>query len=364
MSQTMNRVLVGGLVGLLGWRAIGPHGRKNLLQALVEISAGLEQNRLAQAQAQGQLVEQPAQAGYQTPFQFEALASINNQSFATANIIDLPVPKLQSLVDPSPLTDDSDGKWRDVIVHPSVVLIVGKRGSGKSALAYRLLEVFKHQLTPYIVGAPSASRKLLPEWVGFAPTLEELPRKTIALIDEAYLQFHSRRSMAEASTAMSQILNLSRQREQTLVFVSQEARQIDKNVSSSANVIVFKDLGALQLEFDRREFRKLAEQSTQAMSLVEGDKRKWSYVYSPDTDCVGLLNSDLPSFWKPSLSKVFASEDIPATFRAGERTSIEERVKRAIDLRSQGHSYAEIAKVLGVSKSTVVNYLKDYPYKQ
>ncbi len=57
MSQTMNRVIIGGLVGLLGWRAIGPQGRQNLLQAMIEISAGLEQSRLAQAQAQ--LVEHP-----------------------------------------------------------------------------------------------------------------------------------------------------------------------------------------------------------------------------------------------------------------------------------------------------------------
>ena len=91
---------------------------------------------------------------------------------------------------------DNDARWRDVIVPPSVVLILGKRGSGKSALGYRLLELFRYQLTRYVVGIPGNARKPLPKWIGIAPTLEELPMKAIALIDEVYLHYHARGSMA------------------------------------------------------------------------------------------------------------------------------------------------------------------------
>ena len=71
--------------------------------------------------------------------------------------------------------------------------------------------------------------------------------------------------MAQDSKAMSQSLNLSRQRNQTLIFVSQEARQVDKNIASSASVVVFKELGILQPEFDRPELRKLVAQATEAL---------------------------------------------------------------------------------------------------
>ena len=145
-----------------------------------------------------------------------------------------------------------------MIVHPAVVLILGKRGSGKSALAYRVLESFRYALSPYVVGVPAQARELLPDWIGVAPTLENLPAKSIALVDEAYLSYHARGSQAAASRSMSQALNLSRQRDQTLIFVSQESRQVDKNIASSANVVVFKELGMLQLEFDRRELNKVA----------------------------------------------------------------------------------------------------------
>ena len=41
----------------------------------------------------------------------------------------------------SPATVDI--RWHEALLHPAVVLILGKRGSGKSALAYRLLELFQ-----------------------------------------------------------------------------------------------------------------------------------------------------------------------------------------------------------------------------
>ena len=77
-------------------------------------------------------------------------------------------------------------------------------------------------------------------------SFEDLPRGSVAVIDEAYLQFHSRESMAEQGRAISGLVNLSRQRDQTLIFVTQEARQIDRNIASSANVVVFKQPGMLQ----------------------------------------------------------------------------------------------------------------------
>ena len=90
---------------------------------------------------------------------------------------------------------------------------------------------------------------------------------------------------------------------------------------------------------------------------------KWAYVYSPDTDFTGLLESELPTFWKSSLSKLFASAGTPSSTRKARTLNPDEKAKRAQDLKGRGYSYSQIAKELGVSKSTVVNYLKGYPYR-
>ena len=134
------------------------------------------------------------------------------------------------------------GKWLKLIHHPSIVVILGGRGKGKSALGYRLLEYLRWTANIYVVGLPQEARKLLPDWVGMVASLEDVPPKSIALVDEAYMPYHARSSMAAEAKAMSQRVNLSRQREQTLIFVSQEGRQLDLNIASSANIMIFKDL--------------------------------------------------------------------------------------------------------------------------
>ena len=142
-----------------------------------------------------------------------------------------------------------------------------------------------------------------------------------------------------------------------MIFVTQEARQVDRNIASSATVIAFKEMGMLQSEFDRPELRKLVGQAREAIGSLRGDRRRWSYVYSPDADQKGLLENELATFWKPALSTVFASAGQVAVHRTAKRLTRQEKTQQAMALRSEGHSLREIANMLGVSKSTVVNYL-------
>ena len=240
---------------------------------------------------------------------------------------------------------------------------MGRDSYGKSALGYRLLELLRFGLAPFAVGVPSHARKLLPDWIGIAPSLEDIPPKSVALTDEAYIHYHARRSMAQDNMSMSRLLNLSRQREQTLIFVSQEARQVDRNISSSANVVVFKDLGILQLEFDRPELRRLTTEASEMFSKVSGDKRRWAYVYSPDADFIGMLENELANFWVPRLSRMFASSSGEVKTRRPDKMTVALKAEKAKGLQERGLSVRETATELGVSPATVINYLKGYPYR-
>ena len=46
----------------------------------------------------------------------------------------------------------NDSKWLEMIPDPSVVVILGRRGSGKSALGHRLLELFRYRSLPFVLG--------------------------------------------------------------------------------------------------------------------------------------------------------------------------------------------------------------------
>ena len=286
-----------------------------------------------------------------------ALASVVRRPTGVGPIETWRAPRVES-------PREVDGEWRRVIIHPSIVLILGKRGSGKSALGYRLLEVFRHALRTYVLGAPKGGQRLLPGWMGIAEDLEMIPQKSMVLVDEAYLRYHARENLAAESRKMSRVLNLSRQRQQTLIFISQEARQIDKNIGSSANVVIFKDLGMLQLQFDRRELTKIACQAKEALALAEGDKRRWSYVFSPDANFAGLLENGQPSFWSRGLSCLYASSSSLSGSRIAASRTPSQKAEKAKELRAHGVSYREIAQTLGVTKTTVLNYIRDYPYRK
>ena len=364
MEIPWGKLILGGLAGIATWKSFSPDQQQKVL-SFVELSVltlGQVGIALAEQQQLALLASQelkPAPDPTPLPPPPDWLDDALRQSFADYQ----PLSESVTREEPHTLQVDPDGKWREVIVPPAVVLVLGKRGSGKSALAYRLLELFRYQLSCYVVGAPAKARQLLPDWIGIVPALEDLPNKSIAVVDEAYLAYHARESMSQESKAMSQMLNLSRQREQTLIFVAQEARQVDKNIASTASVLAFKELGMLQPEFERPELRKLMAAAGEGLRGTSGDKRKWAYVYSPDADFVGLLASELASFWKPSLSRLFAAEGTPAKSRTAERITPKEKAQIARGLRDQGLSYSQISHRLGVSKSTVANYLKGYPYR-
>jgi len=275
--------------------------------------------------------------------------------------------QIESIVVPCALIPpvlEKDANWLKTVIHPSVVLVLGKRGSGKSALGYRLLELFRYKLTPYVLGIPAKAQKLLPDWIGVAQDLDEIPQDSIVLIDEAYLSYHSRGSFKTQSMEMSQLVNLSRQRNQTIIFVTQEARQIDKNIASQANVVVFKEPAILQSQFERPELNDITARAKLAFSNLNGDKREWAYVYSPDADFIGLMESALPTFWSTELSHAFAASDPVSSTRLPKNVTKEEKKAKAKELRKSRLSYRKIANMLNINEGTAYNYVNDYPYKK
>jgi len=91
-------------------------------------------------------------------------------------------PSVISLLAPKPPPDPQTieaSNWLRLIKHPSIVIILGKRGSGKSALGYRLLQLLRWTANLYVVGLPKDARKYLPDWIGMATRLEEVPVTSI-----------------------------------------------------------------------------------------------------------------------------------------------------------------------------------------
>jgi energy-coupling factor transporter ATP-binding protein EcfA2 len=367
-SNTLVKVIAWGAVGFAVWSLLPPEWKENINRGIYQSSEEMAAaKRRKDEQQRLELIKQSTIEYFQKhkftldlPQLSEGLllppSGVKTEPLALDN-------QSTPLLSDAKTNIDPDLIWLKRIIHPSLVLILGKRGSGKSALAYYLIEIHRYGLKPYVVGIPQSKQHLLPEWVGVASSLEEVPFGAIVIVDEAYLLYHARGSTTQESKEMAKIINLSRQKGQTIIFVSQESRSIDKNIASSANVIIFKEPGILQSEFERPELNHLAKKAVEAFAPINGNKQQWSYLYAPDTNYSGLIKNELPSFWKPELGRMFAGDiSTISKPRIVGKLTLQEKMQKAKEMFQQKTSYEDIGLALGVSKGTAFNYVHDYPY--
>ena len=272
----------------------------------------------------------------------------------------------------TPPIDDSLAR---IVEHPTIMLILGARGAGKSAVAVRIQELLRHKAAPYAVGLPSKASKLLPDWYGLADDFSTIPNNSIIYVPESYRLFHSRSTQSARGRAIGEIVNLSRHRKHTIIFDVQNAAHLDRNILSEVDLVLIKEPGAFQRGFERSQFRSSMDAARAAFSGLAKHRRKRSvWVIAPGADIGGLLFENLlPTFWTDALSRIFGDVSIGhlgaetgdslgpdrATSRRGQRTSVDTRRETAKKMRKAGHSFREIGKTLGCSASTVFRMVNE-----
>ncbi len=132
-------------------------------------------------------------------------------------LVSASVPWLEQLTDASVQTYSPavDEPIAQLLHHPTVVLILGHRGSGKTALAARLQELLRDVAPPYAVGLPEKAARLLPEWYGLAQDFDTIPRNAISYVPESYRLFHARTTQTAQGRMIADLINLSRHHRHT-----------------------------------------------------------------------------------------------------------------------------------------------------
>jgi len=239
---------------------------------------------------------------------------------------------------------------------------------------------------PYAVGLPQKAASLLPSWYGLADDFDAIPNNAVISVPESHRLFHARNTQSARGRTASNLVNLLRHRQHTLIVDVQNASHLDRNILSEADIVLVKEPGPFQQGFERSQFKGLMDSARAAFAgVLPSRKKKAVWVSAPESGITGqLMENQLPSFWTESLSRIF--EDAPvipdtaggerkihtghkvdnktALPRKGQRTSTEEKRERARKMRAAGHSYGEIAKALGVRRSyahKLVNELAEPP---
>ena len=190
---------------------------------------------------------------------------------------------------------------KKIINDSEIILIFGKRGSGKSSLGFRILENIysKTKRKCFVLGI---SQKLLPSWIRSVNEIERVPDNGVILIDEGAVSFSSRESMSSKNKDISKLMAIARHKDLTLIFITQNTGMIDKNVLALADTLFIKEGSLLQMEMERPEVKKFYEKSNKYLSKEFSENKK-KFVYTIDNDYEGILEYNLPTFWSDKLSK-------------------------------------------------------------
>jgi len=210
-------------------------------------------------------------------------------------------------------------KWDEVVVPKASYLLTGDVGTGKSALAYFILERYseKYGLRPAVVGLPRSKRDLLPDNFKFLEDIMEIAstENSIVFIDEADIQLPL--DSNKDKEAVINFLSLPRQRKQIFILAYHFPRLVKGTYLPFFNAFLFKRPPYL-LEFaakkDSSEMKGMMIKAGERFDEMpsEDEVLKNTYVVAPRIRWQGLLQNELPSFWSQDLSEIWAGTSVEA----------------------------------------------------
>ena len=181
-----------------------------------------------------------------------------------------------------------------------IILIAGRRGSGKSVTGFRLLENI-HAQTKRPCCAIGPAQNILPTWIHAVQTVQEAPNNSAILIDEGAIAFSSRNSMSANNKQLSELLAIARHKNITLILITQNTGMIDKNILSLCDTIIFKEGSLLQERMERSAIKDLYETANKSLNTIDTNLRN-THCYIIDSCFEGLCSTTLPSFWSNNVS--------------------------------------------------------------
>jgi hypothetical protein len=208
-------------------------------------------------------------------------------------------------------------QWDSVIQPNSSYLIVGDVGTGKSALAYYLLETYsqKYNLLPTVVGLPRDKQVLLPSNFAILDDPSECTKheNTIAFIDEADLQLPIEDTKARQYVV--NFLSLPRHRKQIFLLAFHFPRLVlGRYLPFFAAFLLKRPPYLIEFAGKRQNdaLTQMMERAEERFAELpsEADVVKHTYVVAPRIRWQGMLQNPLCSFWAQELSEVWSGTQV------------------------------------------------------
>jgi hypothetical protein len=197
----------------------------------------------------------------------------------------------------------SDFKRKLYTNKSTIGIILGARGTGKSAIGMCLLENFKVKTNKrsYALGFKEES---LPQWIKVISDVEQIKNNSVILIDEGGIEFSSRKAMSKGNKILSEILLIARHKDLSVIFIAQNSANLEINAIRQADYLVLKPSSLLQKDFERKKIKDIYEEISEEFKDYKSNKGA-TYIYCEDY--LGFVSNSLPSFWGEKVSKGYAN---------------------------------------------------------
>ncbi|MFH1439189.1 MAG: zonular occludens toxin domain-containing protein [Candidatus Woesearchaeota archaeon] len=186
----------------------------------------------------------------------------------------------------------------------TIGIVLGARGSGKTAISVKLLENI-YAKTGKKCFALGFKEEDMPLWIDVVDDIKYLKNDSFALIDEGGILFSSRRSMAEPNKLLSELMLIARHKNISIIFISQNSSNLEINAIRQADYLVLKKSSLLQKDFERKKIKEIYEQIGNRFNNYKNMKGI-TFVYSDEF--TGFVENPLPSFWSKNISKSFRKD--------------------------------------------------------
>jgi len=207
---------------------------------------------------------------------------------------------------------------------PGIALILGSRRFGKTASAHKIGETLHDSRgVRVMVHLPKSTsqeikrkiQKLLPEYMKVTTKTEEWENNSVVIYDEAAQTAHARRTQSGDAVELDNLIGISGQRNQFLVFICHHTRKLDCNVVREVNFIIWKRPTYAYQLFERNEltdftmkafdyFAGLRNGRTMTDTIRNKLKRSNLVLDFNDFRFFSFENP-LPTYWTEDLSNLF-----------------------------------------------------------
>jgi len=242
---------------------------------------------------------------------------------------------------------------KDLVILPSTNIILGNVGSGKSGLAYYLVDTLskEYDLLPVVVNFPEAKKNLLPD--NYVIRDSESLKKTgdfIALIDEGTTTAPA--GNKELEERLKSYNSLSRQRHSIIIYIYHSSSDVGSRILRGIyGAIMLKEPSARQIRYGSKDhwmkdILTTAKQKFKALQEIGEDTRAWTFIDTEKPEFQGMVKNELVSFWSTELSEAWAGVDVdtqePFTTRKGTPSIIDMFKARDIDLETTDQFFDRI----------------------